>query len=301
MSSLQQTLANAGIKRVNSTELYADHHQAGDAGLAMLVIENKLGRAVLALQGAHLMSYRAAGKEEMLWVSPKSLLVAGKPIRGGIPLCLPWFGPSADGQVLHGFARNLEWSVQSAELMADGATRLVMELAGDASISERWPHAFIFSLQIVVGSKLDLTLSVANRDSQEAPLAFAFHTYFAVPNVAEAHIAGLAATSFIDKTDNFTRKTQHGEVTISAMTDRVYLDVPQRQTLVTPAGSVTIDSPAKCAVVWNAWNNDQNIADIGAGNHVGYLCVERGDCADYALTLAAGGSYRTTMTLAYGA
>ena len=300
MPANPQLLAHAGIKLVNSTEIYPAHHQPGDAGLPLLVVDNPLGSAVIALQGAHLMSYRAAGKKDMLWLSPKSALAEAKPIRGGIPLCLPWFGPSADGQVLHGFARNLEWTLQSAETTPAGATRLVLELAGEASVSERWPHAFVFNLQVVVGRELELSLSAVNRDSVEAPLAFAFHTYFAVPDVARLTIDGLAGTTFIDKTDNFAKKAQEGSVSISAITDRVYLDVPQRQTIRTADGSYAIDSPARCAVVWNCWNNDQNIADIGAGNHRGYVCVERGDCADYALTLPAGGSYRTTMTLGYG-
>jgi glucose-6-phosphate 1-epimerase len=291
-------LANAGIKIVNSTELYPHLHQPGDAGLPLLVVENRLGRAVVALHGAHVMSFKAAGKKEMLWVSPKSVLAAGKPIRGGIPLCLPWFGPSADGQVLHGFARLMEWTVAAAETTKDGATRVVLQLAGDASVSERWPHAFVFSLEVVVGAELALALTAENRDSREAPFAFAFHTYFAVPDVAKARLSGLEGKTYIDKTDNMARKSQAGAVVISAVTDRVYLDVGQTQTIATADGSVRIDSPARCAVVWNAWNNDKNIADLGEGNHVGYLCVERGDCADYAVTLAAGASYRTTMTLA---
>ncbi len=299
MSISAEAIKAAGISIVNSSELYPNLHQPGDAGLATLVVENALGRAVVALQGAHIMSFQAAGKDEMLWLSPKSLMQAGKPIRGGIPLCLPWFGPSADGQVLHGFARLMPWSVAAAERLKDGETRLVMTLAGDASVSERWPHAFAFSLEIVVGAELKLTLSAENRDRVEAPFAFAYHTYFAVPKVAEVELIGLEGRTYIDKTDNMARKTQAGSVQISALTDRVYLDVGKTQTIITAKGKVRIDSPSRCAVVWNAWTNDRNMADLGEGNHVGYLCVERGDCADYAVTLPPGGTYRATMTLAY--
>jgi glucose-6-phosphate 1-epimerase len=88
-------------------------------------------------------------------------------------------------------------------------------------------------------------------------------------------------------------------VTITAQTDRVYLDVPAVQTLKIATGNVEIESDAKCAVVWNCWTNDKNIADIGEGNHTGYLCVERCDVAERAVTLAAGGGYRMSMTLSY--
>lgn len=299
-SVFEQLIQTAGIKLVNSAELYPAQHQTGAAGLPMLVVENSLGRAVIALQGAHLMAFQPAGQREMLWVSPKSLFEAGKPIRGGIPLCLPWFGPATDGSSpLHGFGRIMEWSLVAAEVCADGATRVVLELAGDDQVSALWPHAFSFRLEVVVGSKLGLTLSAENRSAAAAPFAFAYHTYFAVPNVADARVAGLENTTFIDKTDNMARKIQQGEVVITALTDRVYLDVPAVQTLKNAAGDVKIESDAKCAVVWNCWTNDKNMADLGEGNHVGYICVERCDAADRAVSIPAGGQYQMSMTLSY--
>ncbi len=294
-----QLASSTGIQCINSTELYPKLHQSADAGLPMLVVENKLGRAVIALQGAHLMEFKPADQPEMFWISPKCMLEAGKPIRGGIPLCLPWFGPGSDGSTPHGFARLMAWQLVAAEARADGATRLVLELAGGAELNALWPHAFSFRLEVVVGSKLELSIVAENRSSQAAPFAFAFHTYFAVPNVAEARVAGLENITFIDKMDNFSRKLQQGDVTIEAMTDRIYLDVPAVQTLKTADREVKINSNAKCAVVWNAWTNDKNIPDLGDGNHVGYICVERCDVADRAITLPAGGSYQMWMTLSY--
>jgi glucose-6-phosphate 1-epimerase len=289
----------AGISVVNSSELYPSLHHTGNPPLPMLVIDNALGRAVIALQGAHLMAFQPAGQREMLWISPQCVLEAGKPIRGGIPLCLPWFGPGPDGKTLHGFARTMPWSVIAAEKQNNGATRLVLELTGDATVSAMWPHAFSFKLEVVVGSDLKLSIAAENRGTDPAPFAFAFHTYFAVPDVAKVRVAGLEQTTYIDKVDNFARKPQQGEVTISAVTDRVYLDVPARQTISAADGRIHIDSASRGAVVWNAWTNDKNIADLGEGNHVGYICVERGDFADYAVTLPPGGRYRLSMTLSY--
>ena len=299
-SSLQKpkNLA-AGIRQVCSTECYPSHHQPGDAGLPMLVVENKLGRAIIALQGAHLMSFQPAGQREMFWVSPKTLLEAGKPIRGGIPLCLPWFGPGPDGKSMHGFARTHEWALTSSKLLKNGETHLVLELTGSASVSELWPHDFAFQLDVLVGTELKLGITVTNKSKTTAPLAFAFHTYFAVPNVAKIGIQGLSGTTYIDKMDNFARKLQSGEVTIDAVTDRIYLDVGTEQTLTSAAGDIRIASDMKCAVVWNAWTNDKNIPDLGEGNHVGYVCVERCDVADRAVTLKPGERYRSWMILAY--
>lgn len=295
---LAHLLNTAGITLVNSTEVYPAQHQPGDPGLPLLRVENALGRAVIALQGAQVLSFKPAQQPEMLWLSPKARLEPGKPVRGGIPLCLPWFGPGPDGSSAHGFARTQTWALSSAEIMEDDATHLVFELSGDASSSPLWPHAFSFRLDVRVGKELTLGLTVENRSRTAAPLASAFHTYFSVPDVAQARVCGLDGTTYIDKNDDTGRKTQHGDVTIAAPTDRVYLDVPAQQQLETTAGRIRIESDTKCAVVWNAWSNDKNIADLGAGNHVGYLCVERGDMADHAVTLPPGKTYRTWMILA---
>ena len=294
----EQQLLAAGIRTVDSRQLYPAHHRPDDAGLPMLLVENPLGRAVVALQGAHVMAFQPAGKDELLWVSPLTALQDGVPIRGGIPLCLPWFGPGPDGKTMHGFARVKAWTVAAAERLASGATRLVLELAGDAATSALWPHAFFFRLEIEVGTTLKMAIEVQNRGTGDAPLAFAFHTYFAVPDVVTARVSGLDGTIYIDKTDDFARKPQAGEVTIEGATDRIYLDVPRRQTISADAGRIDIESETRCAVVWNAWNNDVNIPDLGAGNHVGYLCVERGDVADHAVSLPPGGSYRAWMSIA---
>lgn len=292
----EQVSKTAGVKLVDSHELYPSHHKPTDTGLPMLAVENSLCRLVVALQGAHVMAFQAKDKPEMLWVSPKTLLEAGKPIRGGIPLCSPWFAQSPDGKVMHGFIRNHEWSLTTAELLKCGATRLVLELAGE-SISEYWPHAFHYSLEIIAGSELTLRLKMKNLNNHEVPFAFAFHTYFAVTDVAKVSLSGLNGTTYIDKIDNMTRKLQTGDVTITATTDRVYLDVPQEQTIVTGQGDIVIRSESKDSVVWNAWSNDKNIPDLGEGNHKGYLCVERGDVMDHAITLAPAAQYEIWMTI----
>ena len=294
---VEQCLQAADIKQINSTKLYPALHAAGDAGLPMLVIDNHLGRAVIALQGAQVMAFQPVGQREMLWVSPKCMFEAGKPIRAGIPLCVPWFGPSDDCSAMHGFGRTMKWTPVGAEACADGSTRVVLELASDTMVSALWPHAFSFRLDIILGNSLQLTLTAENRSSTPALFAFAFHTYFSVPRVADARVAGLENIMFIDKTDSMARKMQQGEIAITALTDRIYLDVPAVQTLKIATGNVNIQSNSKCAVVWNEWTNDKNMADLGEGNHVGYICVERGDVADYALTLSPGSRYQTAMML----
>ncbi len=297
----QARLMDSGIQFANSIDVYPALHQPGDAGLPLLLVDNGLGRAVIALQGAHVLAFQPKGEREMLWVSPRCVLESGKPIRGGIPLCLPWFGPGTDGKSMHGFARTTAWTVVDAQTISTGATRLAFELEGNASTNALWPHAFKFRFDVLVGSVLTLGLTIENHSDVVAPLAFAFHTYFAVDDVAKTRVVGLDDTFYIDKLDNLSRRQQQGEVSIPAAMDRIYLDVPAVQTLKMHTHAVRIDSDAHCAVVWNAGVNDRNMPDIGAGNHVGYLCVERGDVAERAIALQPGATHRNWMTLAVDA
>lgn len=286
-----------GLTLTHTALLYPELHAADDAGLPVLLVENPLGRAVIALQGAHVLAFRPAGQRETLWLSPKCKLQPGTAIRGGIPLCLPWFGPGPDGKSAHGFVRTADWSLANSETLPNGATRVTLELAGNASTCMLWPHAFAFRLELLVAEGLTIRLSATNRGAEPAPFAFAFHTYFAVPDVAQVRVSGLENTDYIDKLDGGTRKRQTGEVTIDAATDRIYLDVPRRQTIESADGQIVVESDAGCAVVWNAWDNDRNIADMGEGNHVGYLCVERGEVAERSLTIRAGETIHSWMTL----
>ena len=298
-SSFAQLVDTAGIQRVNSTECYPYRHQPGDAGLPLLHVENALGHALIALQGAQLLEFQPRGQREMLWLSPKCVLKKGTPIRGGIPLCMPWFGPGPDGKSAHGFARDMEWSLVAAEILENGATLLALELEGDANTCALWPHAFAFRLEVIVGTELKLNLSVENCGTDAAPFAFVFHTYFAVPNVADARVSGLEDIRFFDKTDPRELKRQTGEVTFSAEVNSIYFDVPAKQTLHSPEGKVIVESASRCAVVWNAWNTAANIFDLGEGNHVGYVCVERGEVAERSLHLPPGEKHAAWMTLSY--
>lgn len=294
---MSATSIHRHVRQTNSRELYPAQHLDDDPGQPMLVVENALGRAVIALQGAQVMAFQPAGQRELLWVSPRCIFAPGKAMRGGIPLCLPWFGPATGNGPQHGFARTSGWTLTEETQLPGGATRLILELVSDTPFSALWPHPFDFRLEVVVGTTLTLRLCAENRGPQTAPLAFAFHCYLAVPDVAEARLVGLDDTTYIDKLEASARKHQNGDVRLSAETDRVYLDVPPEQTLYTAAGATQITSDCTCCIVWNAWNNDRNIADLGAGNHRGYLCVEPGDVADHAVTLPPGETYCRTMTL----
>ena len=282
-----------GVRLCQSKDLFPHF----DGSLPVLVIENALSKTVVALQGAHVLSFVPAGGRDMLWQSPKTIMVKGQPVRGGIPLCLPWFGPHADGHPLHGFARLLPWAVDDLEILGDGATRVVLTLADSEATRAMWPHAFSFALEIVAGKDLKLTLTARNASGGDARFEFAFHTYFNVGDVYRTAVIGLEGCTFEDREDKSARKPQEGALGITGTTTKLYFSTPAVQRIESPAGKYRIESDSKCRMVWNAGDNDRNVPDMGAGNHKGYLCVEPADATEGAVVIPEGKAYTTTMTL----
>jgi D-hexose-6-phosphate mutarotase len=283
----------AGVRFRQSAELYP--HLEGS--LPVVVVENALGSMAMTPHGAHVLSFRPAGGADMLWLSPCSRMIAGQPIRGGIPLCLPWFGPHPQGLPQHGFARITDWRLDRIEAMPDGATALTLSLSDDEVTRSIWPYQFMFRLDIRVGRELTMTLSVANTGDDAMPVAFAFHTYFAVGDVTRTRVLGLDGVTYVDRLDGQKRKTQSGELLVPGEIQRLYYDVPRVQRIESPLANYRIEGGTVCSLVWNCGDNDRTVPDIGEGNHKTYVCVERLDVEDWSVRIDADARYDATMTL----
>ncbi|QZA80428.1 D-hexose-6-phosphate mutarotase [Deefgea piscis] len=294
MKQIEAMLAQVKGVRLTTSSAY---YQTEGEGLALLVVENALGSAVLALQGAHLISYIPAQGQDLLWLSPNAIFKPAKAIRGGIPLCMPWFGGHPDGLPSHGFARAMDWQLRSAQNLADGSTELVLCLQDNAQTLAIWPHAFVFALTVRVGRCLDLSLKIENRSDTSLPYTYAFHSYFAVEDYTQVAVQGLAGCEYIDTVGEHVRLLQTGDMTFTGTTDRVYLNVPAEQKIVTAQRSIQIISDTHSAVVWNPGAHAANIGDIGAGVNQTFVCVERGNVFDNAIVLAAGEAHTATMRL----
>ena len=283
----------AGIRFCQSEEIYP----LVTGSLPLLVVENEAARLLLALNGAHVMSFVPAGKPDLLWMSPKTGMARGIPIRGGIPLCLPWFGPHAEGHPQHGFARISDWRIDSITATDPAVTTIRLSLSDTPESRAMWPHAFAFSLDLRVGQELELRLSVTNLGETPARLEFAFHTYFNVGDVAKTEVLGLENCVYLDRLNADTRHQQQGAVTIPAATTHFFRAVPSVQTIRTPLGTYRTEADFEGCMVWNAGDNDKNMADLGEGNHRFYLCVEPVDALDAAAVLAPGAKYQRTLRL----
>src|SRR5262245_45086921 len=164
--------------------------ETGEGGLPRLTIVNPPARAEIYLHGAHVTAWQPAGHAPVLWMSGQSLWSAAKPIRGGVPICFPWFGPHASDASApsHGFARLRDWTLVEARDGDRGETHLAFELSPEASPAAAWPHAFTATYRVSVGTSLSLSLEVHNPAAEMFTFEEALHTYFAVRDIREVEI-----------------------------------------------------------------------------------------------------------------
>jgi len=273
-------------------------------GLIRAVISTPLAEAEIYQQGAHVAHWAPRGQKPVLFMSSKSFLTPGKPIRGGVPVIFPWFGPRSGDRPgpAHGFARTVPWSVESTRLRSHGAVEIVLALAaGDESRGFGF-DAFALRFTLLIGSELSMSLDVANQG--EKPLLFeeALHSYFAVSGIGGVAVDGLEGTTYIDKTDGFIRKLQpDAPIRIGKETDQVHLNTTATCTISDPAWDrhiVIRKTGSNSTVVWNPWiAKTATLADMAPDEWPGMICVETANVADDAVTLAPGDSHRLTATI----
>jgi D-hexose-6-phosphate mutarotase len=278
--------------------------EKGPGGLDRLSLQAGEGEALVYLQGAHVAHFQPKGERPVLWMSAASRFEAGKAIRGGVPICFPWFGPKAGAPdaPLHGFARILPWALGSVTREADGRLRAVLDLTAEAAARGGFPRELALSLAVTVGRSLRMELTTRNVDSAPATFEAALHSYFAVSDVRQVRVHGLEGAAFVDKTAALARRPPEGApLALAAETDRVYLGAKGTVTIEDPGGRrriVIAKSGSATTVVWNPWvAKARAMPDFGDEEWTGMLCVETANAMDDALTLPPGASHVMTATL----
>lgn len=274
-------------------------------GLPYLTIANPLATARIYLHGGHVAQWRPASHGDVLWMSARSLYATDKPLRGGIPICFPWFGPHPERAELaaHGFARLREWTLESADDLPDGSTRAVLTLATDAGTRAVWPHDATLTLTVTVGTTLTVELAIANRDATPLACEAALHTYFSVGDIRRTTIEGLAGTPYLDKVGGPTRRVEgSAPIAFTGETDRVYLGTTATATIVDPLLGRRIavaKRGSRSTVVWNPWTaKAAKMADYGDHEWPGMVCVETANAVDDRMTIAAGVTARMAVEVA---
>ncbi|HWD19916.1 MAG TPA: D-hexose-6-phosphate mutarotase [Verrucomicrobiae bacterium] len=265
----------------------------GNGELARLEINTAYANAEIYLHGAHLTHFQRKNEPPLLFMSQFSRFQPGSPIRGGIPVIFPWFGPR-EGEAPHGFARTQVWELREVSPLPHGAVRLRLTLpdSPSAALFSKFSAEYI----VTVGQTLAMELVVANGSAdQDFTFETCFHTYFHVGDISAVSVTGLKGVDFLDKTENFSRKTERAEhIKITQETDRVYLDTTapveihdsklRRRIRIEKTGSLS-------TVVWNPWiAKSEQMPDFGNEEFRQMICVESGNVAENRLTLPAGKS-----------
>ncbi|HTS28289.1 MAG TPA: D-hexose-6-phosphate mutarotase [Bryobacteraceae bacterium] len=273
-------------------------------GLTRAVISTPSAEAQVYLQGAHVTHWAPRGQRPVLFVSSKSLFEPGKAIRGGVPIIFPWFGPRADGKPgpAHGFARTMEWELNTVRLRPDGGVEITLALDPTDGTRAFGYSAFQLRLRLTVGSELQMELEVRNDGS--APLVFeeALHTYLAIADIHQARVSGLEGTVYIDKTGGFQRKTLNdAPLQIGKETDQVHLNTSAACVVHDPVWNrrITVEkSGSESTVIWNPWiDKAKAMSDMAPGEWQQMICVESANAADNAVSLAPGGTHKMTATI----
>jgi len=270
-------------------------HGESIPGYPIFTINHPTCTARVALNGAHVMEWTPAGQSPVLYLSPDAVLEPGKPIRGGIPICWPWFNahPTDATKPMHGFARNRPWTLMEASESEEGV-KLSFVLCSDTSTHELWPHGFEAHLTFRLGAKLEVTLQTINKSDSDMQIAEALHTYLTVGDISKITVKGLADTDYLDTVGERMLRHQTGDITFDREVDRQYVS----------EGTVTVEDPAlgrtitveksgsRTTVVWNPWiEKSKRLADLPDEAYHGFLCVEAANAGDAFVTVPPGGSH----------
>ncbi|MDD3155361.1 MAG: D-hexose-6-phosphate mutarotase [Victivallaceae bacterium] len=273
--------------------------EAGPGKLPVVVVENALCRCTVALHGAHVLSYAPRGGRELFFLSEKSDFADRLPIRGGVPVCWPWFSahPEHPEWPKHGFARLTAWELTEVKHLADGSDQLTLVLP-DAACGKCGLKPM---LKVTAGALLSVDLTTVNASSAPVSFSAALHSYYAVGAISQIRVEGLAGKRFIDTLDN-TMHEQAGAILFDRETDRIYPDSAEECVIVDPRFGRRIrvsKRGSRSTVVWNPWiAKSKAMPDFGDEEYHRMVCVETANVRDDARTLAPGEEHTLGFTVA---
>ncbi len=270
-----------------------------DNGFQTITIENRSAAAKIALQGAHLFHYQAKGKAALLWLSETSFFETGQSIRGGVPICWPWFGMPKDDMTLpqHGFARTSLWEYMDADETDDETTQITLQLTHSTESLALWPHKFKLILNITIGKTLSMSLTTENCDDKAFEVTSALHTYFNISAIENISVEGLDQHRYLNALTG-KYNLQNGNIIIDREVDRVYQKVSSPLFLIDKKRTIEINNEGSSSVVvWNPWI--KKCARMSAMKDDAYksmLCIETANAFEDTRTIQPNQSHTLTTT-----
>jgi len=274
----------------------------GHGGLPKIQITGSRAEGEMYLHGAQVTSWKPAGNSEVLFLSTKSRWQEGQAIRGGIPICFPWFRSKVDDPKApaHGFARTRSWKLESI-VQEERGVLVSMSLESDEQTRRWWPGEFHLAYRVVLGPELILELVCTNTDKTDLRFEEALHTYNRVADVANVRLEGLDAVQYLDNTDANKMHVQCGDVKIASATDNAFVDTQNDVDLLDPELRRRVrlkKSNSLTTVVWNPWlEAAARMKDLGDGEWTQFLCVEASNILTASVSLAPGAEHKMTAVL----
>jgi glucose-6-phosphate 1-epimerase len=276
--------------------------EASPLGGPVAVLAAPSGRAVVSLKGAQVLSWQPVDTSEVLWLSPVARLDTAKAVRGGAPVCWPWFGAHPDdaGKPAHGFARTAAFEVAAATA-DDQTTTLMLVLEPNNAHRALWPHEARLEVTVSVGERLRIALTTTNRAPSPLSLSQAIHTYFRVGDIAAVTVDGLGGCRYRNAlTGEMLR--QAGPVRIDREVDRIYetqtAPVVLADTALGRRVGITAHGSAS-TVVWNPWvAKAERLGDLGPEGYRRMLCLETANAGHDSRRLAPGTGHTLSAEIA---
>jgi glucose-6-phosphate 1-epimerase len=271
--------------------------------LVFITVSNKYADADICLYGAHVTSFRPRNTLDLLWLSPESFFEEGKPIRGGIPVCFPWFGPhkTDSDKPQHGFARLRYWDVLETAVKPNGETLIRLQLCSDEETKTNWPYDFCAEMNITVGLILTATLKVTNTSAVGFEYGCALHSYFNLSAVENLTIEGLEGTTYYNQLTGENGVQKEHYLQIQDAFTRHYLDTEVPVIVADPIfrRRIKVDKlGSKVTTVWNPGKEAcSQIIDLEDESYETFVCVEATNAFDYQISLAPGESYETSAII----
>lgn len=254
------------------------------------------------LHGAHVSSWVPNCAEEILFLSAESEFKEGKAIRGGIPICFPWFGPKKDDKNApsHGFVRTRPWTLENIE---DSGTDIRVSMYCESSPETRqwWDFDFRIQHEVRFGTELQCDLQVMNTGSNQLTFEVAQHTYFHVGDIDRVQITGLEGTRYLDKVAGGIERLQEEAIVFRGETDRIYLNTLNPVTLLdasTARKCIVEKNGSRNTVIWNPWiDKARALRDFGDDEYRVMACIETACIGEGSVSLESGQQH--TMTSLY--
>jgi glucose-6-phosphate 1-epimerase len=271
--------------------------------LTFLTISNKYAEADICLYGAHVTRFKPHNSKDILWMSPESSFEIGKPIRGGIPVCFPWFGPHKTDpkKPQHGFGRLMYWDLVETANKPGGETLIRLQLCSSDATKAYWPYNFCAAMTIIVGQTLEVSLKVINSDDKPFEYTCALHSYYNVSDIGNITITGLSGASYHSQLEpgEFIQVTP--KIEISKAETRHYHNtgatcmiedtIFERKISVAKSGS-------KITTVWNPGKETcATIGDMPNDAYKTFVCVEAVNAFDDVVRLAPKESHTTSALI----